>query len=179
MTDWRWIDPSVVDAIHDRQIEEHGGHPGTRDQGLIESAMARPRMLAADGEPDVFDLAAAYGCLACNHGFIDGNKRTAYVVCRQSRRAASYGWILAVFPQHVAGEVEGAADQDAGGAGLASDRAERARHVGRRVGSDAECPRQGGGVGGVAARRLVRHRHRGPIARASRVGGESPARPWS
>lgn len=83
MTDWRWIDPSVVDAIHDRQIEEHGGHPGTRDQGLIESAMARPRMLATDGEPDVFDLAAAYGWgLTCNHDFIDGNKRTAYVVCR-------------------------------------------------------------------------------------------------
>jgi len=52
-----------------------------RDQGLIESALARPQNLAAYGEPDAADLAAAYACgIAKNHGFLDGNKRTALVV---------------------------------------------------------------------------------------------------
>jgi death-on-curing protein len=83
LTDWRWIERGVVEAIHERQIEEHGGHAGIRDAGLLESALARPRMLLAYGDPDLFDLAAAYGWgIACNHAFVDGNKRTAYVVCR-------------------------------------------------------------------------------------------------
>ena len=54
--------------------------PGTRDAGLFESALARPRNLSLYGEPDVADLAAAYGCgIARYHPFIDGNKRTAFV----------------------------------------------------------------------------------------------------
>ena len=80
-TDCKWVDPEVVLAIHDQQIAEHGGAGGIRHMGLIESALARPRNLASYSVADVFDLAAEYGYgIARNHGFIDGNKRTAYVV---------------------------------------------------------------------------------------------------
>ena len=79
----QWIDLSVVLAIHEQQISEHGGLLGIRDLGLIESALGRPQNLLLYNSPDIFDLAAAYGYgLAQNHGFIDGNKRTAYVVTR-------------------------------------------------------------------------------------------------
>jgi death-on-curing protein len=78
---WVWIGTSVVHAIHEEQLAEHGGPTGLRDVGLLESALARPIQLAAYGAPDVQALAAAYGLgLAKNHPFIDGNKRTAYVV---------------------------------------------------------------------------------------------------
>ncbi len=77
---WVWLDLQVLLAVHDEQLAEHGGAPGTRDLGLFESALAKPRNLAAYGEPDAADLAASYGCgLARNHPFIDGNKRTAFV----------------------------------------------------------------------------------------------------
>lgn len=77
-----WIDKKLVLAIHDRQLAEHGGSPGLRDERLLESALARPEQLFAygDPEPDVADLAAslAYG-IARNHPFVDGNKRTAFI----------------------------------------------------------------------------------------------------
>ena len=77
---WVWIDPRVLLAVHEEQLAEHGGAPGTRDIGLYESALARPRNLVLYGEPDAAALAAAYGCgIARNHPFIDGNKRTAFV----------------------------------------------------------------------------------------------------
>ena len=80
-TDWKWIDPEVVLAIHDQQIAEHGGTSGIRDMGLIDSALARPKNQASYAASDVFSLAAEYGYgIARNHGFVDGNKRTAYVV---------------------------------------------------------------------------------------------------
>ena len=80
---FRWVEKAVVLAIHDQQIAEHGGASGIRDIGLIESALARPQHLIAYGSADIHDLAAAYGHgIARNHGFIDGNKRTAYVVTR-------------------------------------------------------------------------------------------------
>lgn len=79
---WTWIDPAVVLAIHDQQLAEHGGMNGIRDMGLLESALARPAQLATYGEADVFDLAAVYAHgIVRNHPFVDGNKRTAYVVC--------------------------------------------------------------------------------------------------
>ena len=79
----QWIDLSVVLAIHEQQIAEHGGSLGIRDLGMIESALGRPQNRLLYNDPDIFDLAAAYGYgLAQNHGFIDGNKRTAYVVTR-------------------------------------------------------------------------------------------------
>ena len=83
MTSWRWVDATVVLAIHDRQLSEHGGLGRIRDQGAVESALAKPENLAAYGEPDAAGLAAAYAFgLARNHGFSDGNKRTAWVVAR-------------------------------------------------------------------------------------------------
>lgn len=83
MSDWRWVGVNVVYAIHDRQLAEHGGLDGIRDVGAVESALARPQHQVACGEPDAADLAAAYGYgLAKNHGFADGNKRTAWVVAR-------------------------------------------------------------------------------------------------
>ncbi len=80
MTEWVWIDPAVVLAVHEEQLAAHGGSPGVRDMGLLESALARPMNLAAYGEPDVAELAASYGFgIARNHPFVDGNKRTAFV----------------------------------------------------------------------------------------------------
>jgi death-on-curing protein len=77
---WHWLDPAVLRAVHEEQLLEHGGGAGTRDDGLLESALARPRNLANYGDPDVADLAAAYGYgIARNHPFVDGNKRTAFV----------------------------------------------------------------------------------------------------
>lgn len=75
-----WIDRSVILTIHDQQLAEHGGSPGIRDAGLLDSALARSQNLLAYGDPDFADLAAAYGYgIAGNHPFIDGNKRTAFV----------------------------------------------------------------------------------------------------
>jgi death-on-curing protein len=77
----QWVAKSVVLAIHEQQIAEHGGTQGVRDLGLLESALGRPQNLAAYGEPDVAALGAAYAFgIAKNHPFLDGNKRTSYVV---------------------------------------------------------------------------------------------------
>ncbi len=80
-----WIPKNVVLALHRRQLAEHGGADGIRDQGMLESALARPEQLFAYGNPppDLCSLSAAYAYgLAKNHPFVDGNKRTAYVVMR-------------------------------------------------------------------------------------------------
>lgn len=83
MTDWTWIGMAVVQALHDRQLAEHGGLAGVRDMGAVESALARPINLVAYGASDAADLAAAYAFdLARNHGFSDGDKRSAWVVAR-------------------------------------------------------------------------------------------------
>ena len=77
---WRWIDRQALRLLHDESLAQHGGSSGLRDEGLLESALARPRNLAAYGEPDVADLAASYGVgLAKNHPFVDGNKRAAFL----------------------------------------------------------------------------------------------------
>ena len=69
-------------ALHAEQLRAWGGGQGLRDEGLLDSALARPRNLAAYGEPDLADLAASYAYgMAKNHPFVDGNKRTALVVC--------------------------------------------------------------------------------------------------
>lgn len=73
----------VVHGLHDEQISEHGGPSGVRDPGAVASALARPINLAAYGDPDAASIAASYAFgLARNHGFVDGNKRTAWVVAR-------------------------------------------------------------------------------------------------
>ncbi len=78
-----WVNMAVVLAIHDAQIAEHGGNPGLRDMGLLESALARPQNRAACGVTDIAELAAAYAFgIARNHPFVDGNKRVSAVVCR-------------------------------------------------------------------------------------------------
>ena len=75
-----WLTLDVILAVHEEQLAEHGGREGMRDLGLPESALARPQNLAAYGEPDLPALAASLGYgLACNHPFVDGNKRTAFV----------------------------------------------------------------------------------------------------
>ena len=80
---YHWIELKTVLAIHDMQIQDHGGVPGIRDLGLIESVLARPQNLSLHADPTVTDLAAEYAFgIAKNHGFVDGNKRTAYVVTR-------------------------------------------------------------------------------------------------
>lgn len=81
---WRWLDSSTMVAVHEEQLAEHGGAAGIRDQGLFESAMARPENLVhyacPENQPDAAQLAASYGFgLARNHPFMDGNKRTAFV----------------------------------------------------------------------------------------------------
>jgi death on curing protein len=80
MTEWRWVAEQTILAIHDEQLAQHGGLPGMRDPGMLASALARPLNLAAYGDPDTFELAAAYAFgIMHNHPFVDGNKRTAFV----------------------------------------------------------------------------------------------------
>ena len=95
MTTWRWIDRTVLIAIHDMQLAEHGGGAGLRDGNLLESALAKPENLAAYGSPDAAALAAAYGYgISRNHAFIDGNKRTALVAAELFLQLN--GWRLVV-----------------------------------------------------------------------------------
>jgi death-on-curing protein len=77
-----WIETRDVVAIHDRQLALHGGGVGVREQGLLESALARPRQhYTYANSPDVVEMAALYTAgIVRNHPFIDGNKRTGFVV---------------------------------------------------------------------------------------------------
>jgi death-on-curing protein len=81
MDDPRWLTRKMIDAFHDDQLQQHGGLPGVRDEGAIESAPARPKHLQTySDDPSLHRLAAAYGVgLARNHGYRDGNKRTAFM----------------------------------------------------------------------------------------------------
>lgn len=88
-----WIDEGEAIAIHDRQLAEHGGDEGLRDQGTLQSAMARPlNAYHYAQEVSLSKLAACYAYgLAKNHAFIDGNKRTAWVVARTFLILNGYG----------------------------------------------------------------------------------------
>ena len=78
---WRWLLDGVIIAIHDEQIAAHGGRPGIRDAGLLSSALVSPKHKLKYGDPSVFDLAAAYAYgIIRNHPFVDGNKRTGFLV---------------------------------------------------------------------------------------------------
>lgn len=110
--DWRWIDRSFVLAAHDQQLTVHSGSGGVRDEGLLDSALARPRNLAAYGKPDLAALAASYAFgLARNHPFVDGNKRTALVVCETfmidngCRLEATDAELVVLFESLAAGEI--------------------------------------------------------------------------
>ncbi|MDO8677337.1 MAG: type II toxin-antitoxin system death-on-curing family toxin [Acidobacteriota bacterium] len=76
-----WLLREVVLATHERLLSEFGGAPGLRDSGLLDSALARPENLQAYGTPTLFELAAAYAFgVVKNHPFIDGNKRTGFII---------------------------------------------------------------------------------------------------
>ena len=80
-----WITGDVVRAIYRRQLAEHGGADGIRDAGLLDSALARPKNLWAYSgpKPDLASLAASYAVgVIKNHPFIDGNKRTGFILLR-------------------------------------------------------------------------------------------------
>ena len=77
-----WIEERDALALHDRLLGLDGGAAGVRDEGLLQSALARPQQLHAYGHrPDTVDLATAYTAgIVRNHPFIDGNKRTGFVI---------------------------------------------------------------------------------------------------
>lgn len=116
-----WIESDIVQTIHLRQIAEHGGEPGLRDEGLLDSALHRPLQLWNYAQPpaDLCALAAAYAFgIARNHPFFDGNKRTAAIVCElfllvNGRKflideIAKYPWYLGL----AAGEIDEASFAD-------------------------------------------------------------------
>jgi death-on-curing protein len=77
---WRFVDRRALLLLHGESLAEHGGAAGLRDEGLLDSALARPLNLLAYGSPDLAALAACYGAgLAQNHPFVDGNKRAAFL----------------------------------------------------------------------------------------------------
>jgi death on curing protein len=77
---WRWVPQRALIQLHDISLAQHGGLSGIRDEGLLESALARPKNLAVYEKPDVAELAACYAVgLAKNHPFADGNKRAAFL----------------------------------------------------------------------------------------------------
>jgi len=76
-----WIKKKLVMAVHYEMVERHGGLHGLRDEKLLESALARPQNLYAYTKPDLCDMAGVYaGGIIRNHPFIDGNKRTGFVL---------------------------------------------------------------------------------------------------
>jgi len=115
---WEFLSRLVIEAMHEEQLRRHGGAPGVRDPNALESALARPENKAAYGEPDAFELAAAYAFgLARNHAFVDGNKRTAivaagtFLLLNGYRMTADDGTLYAFVMGLAAGEIdeEGAA----------------------------------------------------------------------
>jgi len=105
---WRWVGLDLLYAVHDRQLAEHGGLGGVRDQAAVESALAAPKQLAAYGRADAAALAAAYVyAVARNHGFTDGNKRAAWVAARVF--LADNGYTIAFEPAEAVGMVEAVA----------------------------------------------------------------------
>jgi len=81
MSEPSWIDDALALAIHDRQLDEHGGAAGLRDEGLLHSALGRPLNRFAHAGSDIIELAMLYTAgIVQNHPFVDGNKRTGFVV---------------------------------------------------------------------------------------------------
>jgi len=76
-----WVFREVVFMLHEQSLAQFGGLAGVRDEGLLDSALGKPLNLFAYGKPTLFDLAASYGYgIVKNHPFIDGNKRTGFIV---------------------------------------------------------------------------------------------------
>ena len=76
-----WVLRETVLTLHEQSLAEFGGAAGTRDEGLLDSALGKPENLFTYDKPTIFDLAASYGFgLVKNHPFIDGNKRVGFIV---------------------------------------------------------------------------------------------------
>lgn len=76
-----WMNLKDALAIHEKMLALYGGSAGIRDKGMLDSALSRPRNLFSYGSPSLFDLAAAYAFgIVKNHPFVDGNKRTCFVL---------------------------------------------------------------------------------------------------
>lgn len=108
-----WLPLDLIIRLHDRQIDLHGGLEGLRDEGLLQSAVARPLNAFAYGEADLFTLASLYAAgLIRNHHFLDGNKRIGFLAALLFLRAN--GWEmaaplaerLAFTLQHAASEID-------------------------------------------------------------------------
>ena len=81
MTEPIWLTDDLPLVLHERLVADFGGLAGVRDQGLLESAMARPKQLAAYERVGIIELAAAYAAgVVRNHPFIDGNKRVGFML---------------------------------------------------------------------------------------------------
>jgi death on curing protein len=113
VTEPKWLSRDIVVAIHGELIAEHGGLSGVRDEGLLESALARANNRRAYAEPSRYELAAAYGFgLAKNHPFLDGNKRIAlasidvFLQLNGFALAASEVETVAVIRDLAAGEID-------------------------------------------------------------------------
>jgi death-on-curing protein len=105
-----WISKEESLAVHEQVLAAHGGSAGIRDEGLLESALGRPRHLAAYGQGDLFDWAAAYAHgIANNHPFIDGNKRTAFVAAALFLECN--GWCVIAPEEQVVQIMVGVADK--------------------------------------------------------------------
>ncbi|MBB5036285.1 type II toxin-antitoxin system death-on-curing family toxin [Prosthecobacter dejongeii] len=80
MNEPEWIEKETVLGLHEQSLHDHGGSPGIRDEGLLDSALGKPINVFAYGHPTLFDLAASYVYgLVKNHLFLDGNKRTGFI----------------------------------------------------------------------------------------------------
>jgi death on curing protein len=120
MSDIVWLDRLTVELLHAESIGEHGGLPGLRDEGLFESALARPRNLHAyEGVEDIFALAACYGVtLAKNHPFNDGNKRIGFIAALTF--ALVNGWLVVADQAHAAAMMLDVAASETGQAGFSA-----------------------------------------------------------
>jgi death-on-curing protein len=112
---WNFVERDVAEALHAEQLRRHGGGQGLRDAGALESALDRPQNRAAYGDPDVFELAAAYLFgIAKNHPFVDGNKRAAFVTAAVFLLDNGFALIAedAVIYELVLGVAAGEIDED-------------------------------------------------------------------
>jgi death on curing protein len=116
VSEWRWLTIDIILAVHDEQLAEHGGRPGIRDLGLLESALARPVNRAAYAAATAFDLAAAYAFgIVRDHPFLDGNKRVAFLAA--ALFLLEHGWEITATDEAILTEMlslaEGGVEEDA------------------------------------------------------------------
>ena len=91
MTEPFWVECEDCLAMHEKLLERFGGLKGIRDEGLLESALNKPRHLFSYGKPTVFEMAASYAVgIVKNHPFLDGNKRTGFVAAALFIEANGY-----------------------------------------------------------------------------------------